>query len=85
MNWEIGIDIYPRLIPCIKCITNDNLMYSTGNSLWCCVVTNGKEIQKRGDVCICMADSLCCTAEINSVKQLCSNWKTKKNYCKHLI
>ena len=85
MNWEIEIDIYPRLILCIKCITNDNLMYSIGNSFWCCVVTNGKEIPIRGDICICMADSLCCTAEINSVKQLCSNWKTKKNYCKHLI
>ena len=23
-------------------------MYSTGNSLWCCVVTNGKEIKKKG-------------------------------------
>ena len=26
---------------------------------------NGKEIQKRGDVCVCIADSLCCTAETN--------------------
>ena len=34
---------------------------------------NGKEIQKGGDVCICMADSLCCTAETNIVKQLFSN------------
>ena len=24
---------------------------------------NGKEIQKRGDMCIHIADSLCCTAE----------------------
>ena len=35
---------------------------------------NGKEIQKRGDMCICIADSLCCTVEIyNIVKQLYSN------------
>ena len=26
---------------------------------------NRKEIQKRGDVCVCIADSLCCTAETN--------------------
>ena len=28
-----------------------------------CGDLNGKEIQKRGDVCICLADSLCCAAE----------------------
>ena len=27
---------------------------------------NGKEIQKRGDTCVCMADSLCFTAETNA-------------------
>ena len=27
---------------------------------------NGKEILKRGDMCIHVADSLCCTAEINT-------------------
>ena len=36
-NWEIGIDIYTLL--CIKQITNENLLYSMGNSAWCCVVT----------------------------------------------
>ena len=30
MNWEIGIDRYKLL--CIKEITNENLLYSTGNS-----------------------------------------------------
>ena len=30
MNWEIGIDIYTLI--CIKQITNENLLYSTGNS-----------------------------------------------------
>ena len=28
---------------------------------------NGKEIQKRGNVCIRMADSLCCSAETNTM------------------
>ena len=27
---------------------------------------NGKEIQKRGDMCIWVADSLCCTMETNT-------------------
>ena len=38
-NWEIGIDIYTRFILCIKQITNENLLYSTGNSTQCSVVT----------------------------------------------
>ena len=37
MNWEIGTDIYTLL--CIKQITNENLLYSTGNSTPCSVVT----------------------------------------------
>ena len=31
-----------------------------------CGDLNGKEIQKRGDICIRIADSLCCTAETNT-------------------
>ena len=30
-----------------------------------CGDLNGKEIQKRGDIGICIADSLCCTVETN--------------------
>ena len=37
MNWEIGIDIYRLLY--ITWITNENLLYSTGNSAQCSVVT----------------------------------------------
>ena len=37
MNWEIRIDIYTLL--CIKQMTNENLLCSTGNSTWCSVVT----------------------------------------------
>ena len=35
-----------------------------------CDDLNGKEIQKRGDICICIADSLCCTVETNG----CESW-----------
>ena len=31
-----------------------------------CGDLNGKEIQKRGDICIRIADSLCCTVETNT-------------------
>ena len=51
MNWEAGIHIYTLL--CIKQITNENLLYSTGNSTQCSGDLNGKEIQKRGDICTC--------------------------------
>ena len=33
MNWEIGVDTYTLLILCIKQRTNENLLYSTGNSI----------------------------------------------------
>jgi len=43
--------------------TNENVLYSRGNSVLCGEL-NGKEIQKRGDICI--SGSLCCTAETNT-------------------
>ena len=30
-----------------------------------CGDLNGKEIQKRGNICLCIADSLCYTVETN--------------------
>ena len=35
----------------------------------------GKKVKEGGDICIHIADSLCCTAENNIVKQLYSNKK----------
>ena len=69
MNWEIGIHVL--LILFVKLITNENLLCNTGNcGEW---EENRKEIQKRGDICICIADSLCCMVETKAVKQLYSN------------
>ena len=62
MNWEF--DIYPLI--CIKYITDMNKLYSTGNYLMLGGNLNGKEILKRGDICVHIADSLCCTAETNT-------------------
>ena len=38
----------------------------------------GKEIQNKGAICICIADSFCCTVETNTTVQLYSN----KNFLK---
>ena len=44
---------------------------------------NGKEIQNRADICICMADSFCCTAETNTTLQ--SNYTPVKiNFKKYM-
>ena len=40
---------------CIKKLTNENLLYSTGNPMFCGEIS-GKEIQKRGDICVQIAD-----------------------------
>ena len=41
--------------------------FYTTSAIWeaqmLCDDLNGKEIQNRGDICIHIADSLCCTAE----------------------
>ena len=39
MNWETGVNIYKLLTLYIKKITNKTLLYSTGNSTQCSVVT----------------------------------------------
>ena len=64
MNREIGSDVYTLL--CIKSITNENLLYSAGNSTLLSADLNGKEIQKRGNICTRSADSLCCPTETNT-------------------
>ena len=66
-NWEIGIGIYTLLILCIKQVTNENILqrfrepYSVLDG-----DLNGKVIQKRGNICIHIADSLYCTGETNT-------------------
>ena len=66
MNWEIGIDMYAILIHYI----NRYLMRACCQHRELCSVPcgdiNGKEIQKRGDVCKHTADSSYCTVEANT-------------------
>ena len=54
------------MILCIKSITNENLLRELYSAL--CGDLNSKEIQKRRDTCIHMADSFCCTEETQHCK-----------------
>ena len=74
-NWEIRIDIDTLL--CVKQIASWNLLSSTENPARCSVtiqrgeigVGGRRKVQERGDICIHVADSLHCTAEINTTLQ----------------
>ena len=50
----------------MQTITNEDLLYSAGNCRVLCGDLNGKEIQKRGNICIRIVHSLCCTANTNT-------------------
>ena len=64
--WETGIDIHTLLH--IKQITNKNLLYSIRNYIQYSVMTYIEtESKKRVDICVCIADSFCCTAETNTI------------------
>ena len=65
IRWEIGIDRYT--LQYIKYITIKDLLYSTGNSTHYSVMTyREEESEKRVDICTCITDSLCYTAETNA-------------------
>ena len=55
---------YTLLMLCIKQITNESLLYSTGNWTQCSVGPEWEGSPKGGDVCI--SDSFCCTVKTNT-------------------
>ena len=57
--WEFVTGMYTLLY--LKWITNDVLMYSTGNTAQCYVVAWVGGVLGRRDICVCMAESLCCS------------------------
>ena len=62
MDWEFGISRCKLLY--MEWIKNRVLLYNTGNCIQYPVINhNGKEYEKE---CICITDSPCCTAEINT-------------------
>ena len=59
-----GVGTYTLVKPCVKWITNENLLLQhREHHSRLCGDLNGEGIQKRRSVCI--ADSLCRTAETN--------------------
>ena len=51
-----------------KTATNKKLQFSPGNSTqFSVMICMGKE-SKRGDMCMCITDTLCCTAETNTTQ-----------------
>ena len=69
MNWEIRFDI--NRLPCVKQIASGNVLYSTGSSAQCSVMTQmwgekGEGGPRERDYRHTYADSLHCTAETNT-------------------
>jgi len=52
----------PTWFPHSQLIQSPHSQSKTGH----CGDLNGKEVQKAGDTCICMADSFCCAVESNT-------------------
>ena len=68
MNQEIRTDIYT--LPCVKQIASGNLLHNRELSLVLCDDLEGcdaGEVQEGGDICIYIADSLCCRAETSTL------------------
>ena len=65
MEWEVRVSRCKLLY--MEWINNKVLLYSTGNCIQYPVINhNGKEYKKEC-VYICITESLCCTAEINTL------------------
>ena len=65
LNWEIGTDLYT--LPCMNQLSKLMRTYhSTGDCPVLCGDLNGKDLLRREDVCVCVADSLRCTAETDT-------------------
>ena len=72
MEWEGGISRCKLLY--MEWINNKVLLYSTENYIQNPMRNhNGKEYFLKKKVCVCITESLCCTAEINIVNQLYLN------------
>ena len=67
MEWEVGVS--RRKLLYREWINNKVLQYSTGNYIQYPMINhNGKEhIKKRMYIYICITESLCCIAEINTL------------------
>ena len=77
MDWEFGVSRYKLFH--IEWMDNKVLLYSTGNYIqYPGINHNGKEYKKN--VYICINESLCYTAEINTTVLI--NYTSIKKKCK---
>ena len=67
MEWDFGISICELLY--IGWINNNILLYSKGNYIQYPVINHSGE-NMRMNVCMCITESLCCTAEINTTVEI---------------
>ena len=93
VNWKRSIGIYIHTQPCVKLIASGKLLYSTGSSAQCSVITQrgglggwGRGSRGKG-ICIHMADSYCHTAETNETlwsnyTPMTKKWKPDWNWKK---
>ena len=63
VDWEVGVSRCELLYR--EWINNKVLLYSTGNYIPYSINQSGKEYKKK-NVSICITESLCCTAVINT-------------------
>ena len=72
MNWEVRTDICT--LSCVRQLVG-NCCKAQGaqlGALWCPRGLGwgfGREVQKEGDMCIRIADSVCCTAETSATRK----------------
>ena len=65
---ELSINRWVYSVLYMHWMVNRDLLYSTGNSAQHSVITcMGNESEKRMDMCLCITESLCHTAEINTL------------------
>ena len=81
VNWEVGVDVCA--VPHAKETAGENLLPRAGSSAGRSVKTsmNGMRWRRRSnreDLCVHIADSLHCTTETNTVKQLYPNIKKNR-------
>jgi len=81
LNLESSTDIYTP--PCLKQIASWKMLFSTGSSAWCSVMTQkvGKggwvgQSQEGGDICIYITDSHRASLIAQLVKNPPARWET---------
>ena len=66
VNWEVGIGTHTLLILWVKLVADADPLHSQGLRSGLRGDLNGKEIQNRMDVWVCIPDSPCWAVESNT-------------------